>query len=94
MTPELRLDGRRRWLVMLAVAVSLLGGMPPTAAVAQPPPEEEEGTPDARFEGYPGNIPIKVKDVGGTAGTWAIFIVLAAIGVGVMFKSGNRSHLD
>jgi len=33
-------------------------------------------------------------DTGGTALSWLLLILLAALCVGVVFKNANRSHLD
>lgn len=46
---------------------------------------------DARLEGYENSYTL---DSGGTGLTWLLLVVLGAICIGVMFKSGNRSHLD
>ena len=46
---------------------------------------------DARVGGYPGKMYI---EKGGVGMTWILYILLAAIGCGVMFKNPNRSHLD
>ena len=59
----------------------------PVSASAQ----EEKQPYDARLENYKGNVTL---DTGSTALTWFLFIVLAGLCVGVMFKNANRSHLD
>jgi hypothetical protein len=47
---------------------------------------------DARTQGYAGP-PTQLED-SGTVGAWFLWVIFSAIALGVMFKSGNRSHLD
>ena len=54
--------------------------------------EETDGI-DARLKGYKDGS-MALKDASGTALTWILLIVLAAICVGVLFMSAKRSHLD
>jgi hypothetical protein len=61
----------------------------PLAAMAQD--EEEDKIYDARLEGYPTNVTLDSRS---TSLTWMMLMALAAVCVGVMFKSANRSHLD
>ncbi len=66
-----------------------------SAAMAQ---DEEEDRPDARTEGYL-TVDNKVqqvvlKDGGGHATTWFILAGLGLLGLGVMFKTARRTHLD
>ncbi len=58
--------------------------------------DDDEARPDARLEGYvvEGKIQAVALPPSGTAGTWAIFVVLSVLCIGVMFKSGKRTHLD
>ena len=60
----------------------------PLLALAQ---DEETKIYDARLEGYGGNMTL---DAGGSGLTWLLLIVLAALCLGVLFKSSGRSHLD
>jgi len=46
---------------------------------------------DARLETYPKNVQL---DSGSTALTYFLLLVLAGLGLGVLFKNANRSHLD
>ena len=53
--------------------------------------EPEREILDARLEGYSQNVTLE----GGSTGlTWVLFIVLAAIALGGLFKDARRSHLD
>ena len=60
----------------------------PLAAVAQ---DEESKIYDARLEGYGSNVTL---DAGGSGLTWLLLVVLAALCLGVLFKTAGRSHLD
>jgi hypothetical protein len=53
--------------------------------------ESQKDPYDARLQNYPQNV---VLDGGGTALSYLLLIVLAALCLGVMFKNANRSHLD
>ena len=75
----------RRLTTSLIVAFSSL--MTPLTTLAQ----EESKIVDARLEGYSKNVTL---DAGGTALIWLLVLALAALGVGVLFKNANRSHLD
>ena len=46
---------------------------------------------DARLEGYENNVTL---DAGGTGLTWLLLVVLGVLCIGVLFKSGKRTHLD
>jgi len=50
-----------------------------------------EETTDARLEGYLNSVTFPASS---SALTWLIWAVLAAIGIGVMFKNARRTHLD
>ncbi len=54
---------------------------------------DDDGPPahDARLDGYAQNT---VLDSGGTAFTYIVLCVVGGIGLGVLFISGKRSHLD
>jgi hypothetical protein len=71
------------WGVVLLTVLSS-----PLLALAQ---DEETKIYDARLEGYGGNMTL---DAGGSGLTWLLLIVLAALCLGVLFKSSGRSHLD
>ncbi len=61
----------------------------PLAALAQ---DAEERVPiDARLEGYASNVTL---DGGSNAFTWILFIVLAVLALGGLFKNPKRTHLD
>jgi len=72
-------------LLLLTFAVSV-----PRVALAD---AEDAPKVDARLEGYATGSGA-LKDAGGTALTWLLFIVLGAICIGVMFINSKRSHLD
>lgn len=78
------------------VCLSMLGLLILTPSVhAQDEPEDR---PDARVEGYllednqVGRI--MIENARGNATTWFILAGLGVLGIGVMFKSGRRTHLD
>lgn len=60
--------------------------------------EDPQDRPDARVEGYllegdqVGRI--MIENASGNATTWFILAGLGILGIGVMFKSGRRTHLD
>jgi hypothetical protein len=79
------------------MVMSVLCG--PGVAMAQ----DDEGPRaviDARVEGLvePGSPPDRAVDLnkvsGGGALTWIVFVFVAVIAVGPMFKNARRSHLD
>ncbi len=85
----------RHWLLSIVLLAGLTGN-----AQAQ---DEDAAQPDARLQGYQistgeqgqtGAIMLPAKDARGAAGTWFTLIGLSLIGVGAMFKSGKRTHLD
>jgi hypothetical protein len=76
-----------QWIV---AAVCLLVTFLPRLAWAT-----DEGAPpfyDGRLEGY--GLSHTTLDAGGTIFLWVIFALLAVLGLAVLFKSANRSHLD
>jgi hypothetical protein len=83
-----RLSMLRRLAIVSALAMVYLM---PVAARASSSSDEEKAPTDARLENYPQKVTL---EEGGTAFSWIIFLVLAALCVGVMLKSANRSHLD
>ena len=54
--------------------------------------DEESTIYDARLEGYADKS--YTLDAGGSGLTWLLLVVLAALCLGVMFKTAGRSHLD
>ena len=63
--------------------------------------QDEEVRPDARTEGYVKGEgqqaaagPLFISPERGTSTAWFILAAVSAIGVGVMFKNGRRTHLD
>lgn len=83
-----RMPDRIKKLALPLVMVMCLS----TGAVAQ----DDEHQPDARLYGYKDGESTKVIELKptGTAGTWFILAGLGLLGLGVMFKSGKRTHLD
>jgi len=69
-----------------ALAVLLTALMAPLIALA-----DEEKNPDARLEGYNGNVAL---GDGGIGMTVTFLIVLSLLTIGVMFINAKRSHLD
>ena len=59
----------------------------PLSALAQ---DDERLAVDARLEGYPSNVTLEAS----SAFTWILFIVLAVLALGGMFKDAKRTHLD
>ena len=60
----------------------------PLSALAQ---EADREILDARLEGYPSNVTL---EGGSSALTWILFIVLALLALGGLFKDAKRTHLD
>lgn len=75
----------RRFVVVVALSACSL--LPVSAARA----EDEKGPTEARLENYPTKVTLEESS---SALTWVIFLVLAGLTVGVMFKNANRTHLD
>jgi hypothetical protein len=74
-------------LLTLAFAVAL-----PLAAFASSSDDDSDGI-DARLKGYKEGT-MALKDASGTALSWILLIILAAICIGVLFMSSKRTHLD
>jgi hypothetical protein len=53
--------------------------------------QDEREPLDARLEGYATNVTL---DSGSTGLTWVLFIVLALLALGGLFKDAKRTHLD
>ena len=81
-----RRNTTRRWaLCALAVLLS-------APAMARADTTKEDENVDARLLGFPSNQTyMKSTGVGLTT---MLFMGLAALGCGVLFKNANRSHLD
>ena len=77
---------KHRLLGCAGVVLTVLSS--PLVAMAQ---DEESKIYDARLEGYANNVTL---DAGGSGLTWLLLVVLAALCLGVMFKTAGRSHLD
>jgi hypothetical protein len=77
---------KHRLIMAPAALLAWLGN--PLAALAQ---QEEREIVDARLEGYANNVTL---EGGSTALTWVLFIVLALLALGPMFKDPKRTHLD
>ena len=54
--------------------------------------DEDDGI-DARLKGYKEG-PMALKDASGTALTWILLVILAAMCIGVLFINAKRTHLD
>jgi cytochrome oxidase assembly protein ShyY1 len=80
----------RKHTLSLLLLVSLCSG-----AMAQ---DEDAARPDARLEGYQVSATevgrVMIEKPGSYALTWFILAGLGVLGLGVMFKSGKRTHLD
>ena len=74
------------WIPALLVLLAVLSA--PLRVLAQ---EENSKVYDARLEGYENKYTL---DAGSTGLTWLLLVVLGAICIGVLFKSGKRTHLD
>jgi hypothetical protein len=64
-----------------------------TVALAPMSAMADDSTPkdyDGRLDGYPKNVTLD----GGTSLTYFLFVGLGVIGIGVLFKNPNRTHLD
>jgi hypothetical protein len=86
------MTGMRKFLRPFASAFVLLALASPASAQ-----DDEEARPDARLEGYKlpeGKVGPVALPPSGSGGTWAIFVLLGLLGIGVMFKNGKRTHLD
>jgi hypothetical protein len=59
----------------------------PLSALAQ---DEDREILDARLEGYPSNVTLDSS----SALTWIVFIILALLALGSLFKDAKRTHLD
>lgn len=60
----------------------------PLSALAQ---EQDREILDARLEGYAHNVTL---EGGSNAFTWILFIILALLALGGLFKDARRTHLD
>jgi hypothetical protein len=86
----------RKGLLALLVAAAMSAGAGSVRAAA----EEEGGLPEGRLQGYQkfdnkiGSLALPEADQRGNAGTWFLLGGLGLLAVGVMFKSGKRTHLD
>ena len=81
-------SGRLRRWALAACLAGLFSFSAPALSLADDttPPDH-----DARLDGYPQNM---VLDASGTAMTYVVLCLLGGIGLGVMFISGKRTHLD
>ena len=80
----------RKCILPLLVVAAMTSG-----ASAQ---DDEEQRDEGRLQGFAkpdGKVgKIELTDARSGAGTWFILAGLGLLGVGVMFKSGKRTHLD
>ncbi len=74
-------------LRLIAICCGLIQLLTPVISLAQ----ELDNSGDARLEGY--KTPVRLAD-SGTALTWMLFLFLAALALGVLFKDAKRTHLD
>ena len=82
----------RKFLRSFATALLLFGLAGPAHAQ-----DDDEVRPDARLEGFrdaEGKLVKAVLPESGMGGTWAVFVMMGVLCVGVMFKNGKRTHLD
>jgi hypothetical protein len=71
------------WVIGLLVLAA------PSAALAQDDDKKEH----AWLNGYPDKQNPKLEDASNTM-NWLLFILIAGVGIGVMFKNAKRTHLD
>ena len=81
----------RRWIISLATAAMVLAMSPIMAMAQQQQPTDPSKIYDGRLEGF--GRPMTL-DAGGSALIWMLFVGLGVIGLGVLFKNAQRSHLD
>ena len=77
---------KRRLISWCGATLVLLSS--PLVALAQ---DDETVYYDARLEGYAAPVTL---DSGSNALTWVLFIILALLALGGMFKDAKRTHLD
>jgi hypothetical protein len=64
----------------------------PASVLAQRGGQDEQSKiVDARLEGYDQSVTL---DEGGVGLVWMVFILLAVICLGALFKDARRTHLD
>ncbi len=94
----------KRLTALLVAALLVLAAAPPARAAQQ----QEVPPADARYYGFvppnpdpKGNafgrdnvIPVELTDVGSSALTYLLTVVLGAFCIGAMLKSAKRTHLD
>jgi len=78
----------RRWGAVAVLALAPL--LAPATSMARTE-EPEPDMYDARLEGYPGSVTLPLSSTGLT---WFLFIILAVVAAGGLFKDAKRSHLD
>lgn len=78
---------KRQWILLVMLGSLLLS--PLTALAAKS--DETETDSDARQMGYKAATPLPDA---GAAAAWSFWILMGMISIGVLFKSGKRSHLD
>ena len=81
---------RMKQRVIRAAFAALAMLATPLSALAQRQGDEEREIVDGRLEGYASNVTLD----GSTGLTWVVFIVLAIICLGGLFKDAKRTHLD
>jgi len=77
----------KQWLLAVCLAASFSCLVPSLSLADDTTPPDH----DARLDGYAQKT---VLDSGGTASTYIVMVFLGAIGLGVMFIKGKRTHLD
>jgi hypothetical protein len=82
--PVMMTPMKQRLIALAWSAAVLLAS--PASLLAQ-----EDEVPDARLQGYPQSVTL---EGGGTALSWLMLCILAALCIGVMFKNAKRTHLD
>ncbi|HYE18938.1 MAG TPA: hypothetical protein VEA69_10870 [Tepidisphaeraceae bacterium] len=76
--------------VLLALVLACTATLPATAK-APVADEEEIVNWEGRLDGYPHNARVESNS---RAMAWFMIAFLTAIGVAVLFKNSNRTHLD
>ena len=92
----------RSWRTMLTAAAVPLVLAVSSATTLAASNDDDTPPPDARLEGYARNGPVAqgqstallINPQSGTAGTWFMIVIFSALCLGVMCKSGKRTHLD
>jgi hypothetical protein len=77
----------KRWAIAVCLAAAFSVTAPSLSRADDTAPPDH----DARLDGYPQTM---LLDASGTAMTYIVMFLLGGLGLGVMFISGKRTHLD